>query len=101
MVGVTTFNLATALPRISSRPRTSTTSSPTRPSAWTPPSVSEAGTSGHCAEPALELGHHQTEGRGQMDLLLSLCHFGCLQPVCGRLDGGASRECGVGQAADC
>src|ERR1035437_4872801 len=35
-----------------------------------PPSVSEAGASGHCAKSALELGHHQTEGGGQMDLLL-------------------------------
>src|SRR5438034_196304 len=27
-----------------------------------------------------------------MDLLLHLCHLGCLQPVGGRLDGGASRS---------
>ena len=57
--------------------------------------------SGSGAESAVELGHHQTEGPRQVDLLLSLCDFGCFQSVRGRLDGGPSRNRGVGQAADC
>ena len=47
---------------------------------------------GHRAQPALELGHHQTAGSGQVDLLLSLRHPRRLQPLCRRLDGRASRK---------
>ena len=53
---------------------------------------------GHRSQPALELGHHQTAGSGQVDLLLSLCHPRCLQPLCRRLDGRAAGERGTGQA---
>jgi hypothetical protein len=48
----------------------------------------------------VELGHHQTVGSGEVDVLLSLRDPGCFQPLRHRLDDRASRECGAGQAAD-
>ena len=60
----------------------------------------EAGTAGHRAQSALELGHHQAAGAGQVDLLLSLRDPRCLQPLRHRLDGGHARKRGTGQAAD-
>jgi len=44
------------------------------------------------AQPTVELGYHQATRSGQVDLLLSVCHPGCLQPLRRRLDGRASRE---------
>lgn len=40
----------------------------------------------HYAKPALELGHHQTAGTDQVDLLLSLQHPGCIQSILRGLD---------------
>src|SRR6266566_3342466 len=42
------------------------------------------------AQRALELGHHQAPRAGQVDLFLPVRHARCLQPLCGRLDGGPS-----------
>ena len=53
------------------------------------PPISEAGTSGHRAQSALELGHHQAARPCQVDLLLPLCHPRRFQPLRRRLDGGA------------
>ncbi len=47
---------------------------------------------------AVELGHHQALGPGEVDLLLPVRDARCLQPVRGRLDGGASRERDAGRA---
>src|ERR1035441_7806496 len=64
-----------------------------------PSPLSEAGTAGHRSQSALELGHHQTAGPSQVDLLLPLRDPGRLQPLRGRLDGGVSRNRRIGQAA--
>ena len=60
----------------------------------------EARTDGYCSQSTLELGHQQAARPRQVDLLLSLCHPGRVQPLRYRLDGRLSRKRGVGQAAD-
>ena len=37
-------------------------------------------------EPIVELGYHQIAGTLQVDLLLPVCHFRCVQPLRGWLD---------------
>jgi putative transposase len=49
--------------------------------------------------PNLELGHHQTFGSGEMDLLLPLRDPRCVQSLRHRLDDRHARECRTGQAA--
>src|ERR1017187_10354290 len=55
-----------------------------------PSSLPKTAVAGHRSQSALELGHHQAAGPRQVDLLLPLCNPRRLQPVCRRLDGGAS-----------
>src|SRR5450756_2511813 len=47
--------------------------------------------SGRATERGLELGHHQAQGPGHLDLLLPLRHPRRLQPLRGGLDGAAPR----------
>ena len=56
------------------------------------PHYAGPGALGHAAQPALELGHHQAEGPGEVDLLLPLRDPGRLLPLRGRLAGGAARN---------
>ena len=56
------------------------------------PAYASAGAAGHRAEPALELGHHQAQGPGEVDLLLPLRAARRLQSLRPRLAAGAPRE---------
>src|SRR5439155_11720061 len=62
--------------------------------------LQKARTDGHYSQSALELGHHQAARSREMDVLLSVRHPRCLQPLRHRLDGHLSRKRGTGQATD-
>ena len=69
---------------------------PRTPRPTHPSSLPKTAVAGHRSQSALELGHHQAAGPRQVDLLLPLCNPRRLQPVCRRLDGGASGGQGTG-----
>src|SRR5262249_25083424 len=56
------------------------------------PALRSPGTPGSPAPRAVELGYHQAPRAGEGDLLLPVRDARCLQPIRGRLDGGASGE---------
>ena len=64
------------------------------------PPLQQAGTSGHRAKSALELGNNQAQGAGQVDVLLSKRDHRCLQPLCCGLDVCPSRTKDSCQASD-
>ena len=70
------------------------------PAARSTTALQQTRTSGHRTEPALVLGYHQTQGAGQMDLLLSVRDHGHFQPLRRRLDGCPPRTKGAGQTPD-
>ena len=53
-----------------------------------PPALRRARAAGHAAERAVELGHHQAAGPGEVDLLLPVRDPRRVQPLRGGLDGG-------------
>jgi hypothetical protein len=55
-------------------------------------SIPEARAAGPEAEPIVELGHHASERSASLDLLLSLRHHGCLQPLCRWLHDYAAKD---------
>src|ERR1022692_4869852 len=69
---------------------------PRTPRPTHPSSLPKTAVAGHRSQSALELGQHQAAGPRQVDLLRPLCNPRRLQPVCRRLDGGASGGQGTG-----
>src|ERR1700760_317006 len=65
-----------------------------------PSALPQARTAGNRTKPTLELGYHQAQGTGEMELLLSVRHPRRVQPLRHRLDDCLPRDRRPGQTID-